>query len=83
MNWQGRTVATPDTLGGKPRIVNTRIGVEFVLDLLASGWSEAWVLKEYPHLSSDDLRAVFAFARDCVKDEVFALRSLRGTAKSA
>lgn len=83
MNWQGRIVATPDTLSGKPRIANTRIGVEFVLDLFASGWSEARVLEEYPHLSSDDLHAVFAFVRDCVKDEVFALRSLQGTAESA
>ena len=59
MHWQSRIVAAPDTLGGKPRIANTRIGVAFVLDLFASGWSEARVLEEYPHLSIDDLHAVF------------------------
>ena len=34
MQSQGRIVATPDTLFGKPRIANTRISVKFVLDLL-------------------------------------------------
>jgi len=41
---QGQIVATPNTLFGKPRIAGTRIGVDFVLDLLASAWSEAKVL---------------------------------------
>ena len=66
MDWQKRIVADTDTLFGKPRIAGTRIGVAFVLDRLASGWSEAQVFESYPHLTPDDLRAVFAFARDCV-----------------
>lgn len=68
MQWQGRIVTTPDTLFGKPRIAGTRIGVEFVLDLLASGWTEDQILAEYPHLKPEDLQAVFAFVRDCMKD---------------
>ena len=40
MDWQGRIVTDPDTLFGKPRIAVTRIGVDFVIDLLASGWPE-------------------------------------------
>ncbi|MDZ4800071.1 MAG: DUF433 domain-containing protein [Bryobacteraceae bacterium] len=74
MDWQGRIVTDPDTLFGKPRIAGTRIGVEFVLDLLASGWSEAKILDSYPHLKPDDLQAVFAFVRDCLKDESFILQ---------
>lgn len=73
MIWQGRIVTTPDTLFGKPRIAGTRIGVEFVLDLLASGWSEARVLEQFPQLVTEDLQAVFAFVRDCMKDETFVL----------
>ena len=75
MDWQGRIVTDSDTLFGKPRIAGTRIGVEFVLDLLASGWSEAKILDGYPHLKPDDLRAVFAFVRDCLKDESFILQA--------
>jgi uncharacterized protein (DUF433 family) len=50
-DWHGRIVSDPDTLFGKPRINGTRIGVEFVLDLLASGWSEAQILDSF-HASS-------------------------------
>jgi uncharacterized protein (DUF433 family) len=69
MDWHGRIVATPDTLFGRPRIAGTRIGVDFVLDLLASGWTEAQILDQYPHLKPEDLQAVFAFVRDCLKDD--------------
>ena len=65
--------ADPIIAGGKPRIAGTRIGVDFVLDLLASGWSEANVLEQYPQLKAEDLQAVFAFVRDCMKDESFVL----------
>ena len=53
----------------------TRIGVDFVLELLASGWSGQRILDEYPQLKADDLQAVFAFVRDCLKDEDFVLRA--------
>lgn len=75
MDWRGRIVSTPDTLWGRPRIAGTRIGVDFVLDLLASGWSEAQILDSYPHVRAEDLQAVFAFVRDCLKDEAFILRA--------
>ena len=71
MDWHERIVSDPDTLFGKPRIKGTRIGVELVLDLMASGWSEAQILESYPHLKLEDLQAVFAFVRDCLKDETY------------
>lgn len=75
MDWQGRIVTTPDTLFGRPRIAGTRIGVDFVLELLASGWSAERVLDEYPQIKAQDLQAVFAFVRDCLKDEDFAIQA--------
>lgn len=75
MDWQGRIVTTPDTLSGRPRIVGTRIGVDLVLDLMASGWSAERILEEYPHVKPEDLQAVFAFVRDCLKDEAFILEA--------
>jgi uncharacterized protein (DUF433 family) len=83
MDWQGRIVTSPDTLFGKPRIAGTRIGVDFVLDLLASGWSEAKILENYPHLKPEDLQAVFAFVRDCLKDESFILDAKAADSTSA
>ncbi|MGZ8217832.1 DUF433 domain-containing protein [Methylomagnum sp.] len=75
MNWQNHIVSDPDTLFGKPRIKGTRIGVEFVLDLLASGWTEAMILENYPHLTPEDLQAVFAFVRECLKEETFIMKT--------
>lgn len=75
MNWQDRIVTTPDTLFGRPRIAGTRIGVDFILELMASGWSSQRFLDEYPQLKSDDLQAAFAFVRDCLKDEDFVLKA--------
>jgi uncharacterized protein (DUF433 family) len=46
----------------------TRISVEFILERMANGWSEQDLLTSYPHLSMDDLKAVFAYLNDCVKD---------------
>jgi len=83
MNWEDRIVATPDTLFGRPRIAGTRIGVDFILDLLASGWNEAKILQEYPHLKPEDLQAVFAFVRDCLKDEDFIMRAKAAGVPSA
>ena len=74
-DWQDRIVTDPDTLFGKPRSRGTRIGVEFLLDLLASGWTEAQILESYPHITPQDLHAVFAFVRDCMKDEVFIMHA--------
>ena len=75
MDWHERITSDADTLFGKPRIKGTRIGVDFILGLLASGWSEAQILDSYPHLKQEDLQAVFAFVRDCLKDETFIMNA--------
>ena len=79
MNWQDRIVTSPETLFGRPRIAGTRIGVDLVLELLAAGWTQQRILDEYPHVKPDDLQAVFAFVRDCMKDEEFVFRAKAGT----
>ncbi len=76
MDWHERITSDADTLSGRPRIKGTRIGVDFILDLLASGWSEAHILDNYPHLKHEDLQAVFAFVRDCLKDETYIMNAV-------
>ena len=83
MNWQDHIVSDADTLFGRPRIKGTRIGVDFVLELLASGWNEAQILENYPHLKAEDLQAVFAFVRECLKDEVFIMQATLHTDRVA
>ncbi len=50
--------------GGKPCIRGLRITVYEVLEYLASGMSEAEILRDFPDLTADDLRACLAFAAD-------------------
>jgi uncharacterized protein (DUF433 family) len=45
-----RITLDPAVLTGKPVIVGTRISVEFVIGLLADGWSEANIFRNYPGL---------------------------------
>lgn len=74
MDWKERIVTDPDTAFGKPRIKGTRITVEFLMGLFAAGWSEQQVLENYPHLSRDDLQAVFALAAEMLSEEDFVVK---------
>jgi uncharacterized protein (DUF433 family) len=62
MNWEGRIVIDPEILCGKPVVKGTRLAVEFVVDLLAQGWTAADVLKNYPGVTQDDILACLAYA---------------------
>ncbi|MDP7158594.1 MAG: DUF433 domain-containing protein [SAR324 cluster bacterium] len=66
-----RIVSDPGVLGGKPVIEGTRISVEFVLELLASGMSETEILEDYPHLTPEGLRAGLAYAAQAFHNEVY------------
>jgi uncharacterized protein (DUF433 family) len=59
-----RIVLDPAVLVGKPVIRGTRLSVEFVVGLLADGWSEADIVANYPGLSHEDVLACLAYTRD-------------------
>lgn len=69
MKWHDYIHSDPSVLAGKPVIRGTRLSVEFLLGLLAEGWAEQEILESYPQLSQDALRAMFAFAVECTRDE--------------
>ena len=69
MDWQDRIVVNPKVLVGKPVIKGTRISVEFVIDLLGRGWTVQQILREYDHLTPDDIQACLAYASDVLKSE--------------
>jgi uncharacterized protein (DUF433 family) len=46
---------------GKPVVKGTRLAVEFVIDLLAQGWTEAEILANYPGLAREDIQACLAY----------------------
>jgi uncharacterized protein (DUF433 family) len=54
---------------GKPVVRGTRLSVEFVIGLLAEGWSDAEILANYPGLTRADILACLAYARDALGSE--------------
>jgi uncharacterized protein (DUF433 family) len=64
-----RITLDPLVLAGKPVIRGTRISVEFVIGLMAEGWNEADIIKNYPGITRDDLMACLAYARDALSSE--------------
>lgn len=69
MNVQDRIEVNPEILVGKPVVKGTRLGVAFLLNLLAQGWTEEDVLRNYPGLTREDLQACFAYASERVEEE--------------
>jgi len=57
-----RIVLDPEILAGKPVIRGTRLAVEFILELLASGQSEGEIQANYPGLTREDILACLSYA---------------------
>ncbi len=69
MDWKGQIVVDPQILQGKPVVRGTRLGVDFILGLYAAGWTDAQVIESYPQLSSESIRAAFAYAAEVLGAE--------------
>ena len=69
MDCQERITADPKVLVGKPVIKGTRIAVEFVIELLGRGWTMDRILREYDHLTMEDLQACLLYAGEVLKLE--------------
>ena len=63
-------VASPGVLGGKPCIRGTRISVEHVLELLASGASRDDVLRAHPQLTREGFDAALLYAAQAMRNEL-------------
>lgn len=73
MDWRDHIEVNPEVMGGKPVIRDTRITVEIILDWLAAGWSEAELFENYPRLTREGLKAVFAMSREIVSQQHYDL----------
>jgi uncharacterized protein (DUF433 family) len=66
-----RIVSDPDILGGKPIVRGTRISVEFILELVASGGSVADIVRNYPFLTEPDVREAILFAAGSLRNDIY------------
>ena len=69
MDWKARIVIDPEILVGKPVLKGTRLAVEFIIDLMAQGWTEQEILRNYPGITREDIQACLAYASETLKVE--------------
>jgi uncharacterized protein (DUF433 family) len=67
MPWQDRIIVDPAILTGKPIVKGTRLAVEFILELLAEGWTHEQIEHNFPSLIDGDIPAALHYAADVLK----------------
>jgi uncharacterized protein (DUF433 family) len=64
VDYRNRITIEPGKRGGKPCVRGLRITVYDVLEYLASGMSQEEILRDFPDLTVEDIRACLAFAAE-------------------
>ena len=64
-----RIVIDPEVLSGKPVIKGTRIPVYLIIELLANDIAEKEILRQYPTLKKEDIKAALLYASKCIENE--------------
>jgi len=70
MNYQEHIIRDPQICGGEPVIRGTRVLLRTILASLAEGSSDSEILNSFPAMTSDDLRAVIAFAATSAEEDL-------------
>ncbi len=60
----------PSVLGGKPTVKGTRLSVEFIMELFASGATKDEIIRDYPQLTAEAIEEALHYAAQAVKNEV-------------
>ena len=69
MNASDYIVVDPAILAGKPIIRGTRLSVEFIVQLLAQGWTELDIQTNYPGITHEQITACLQYAADVLGSE--------------
>jgi len=70
-----RITMEPGKCGGRPCIRGMRVRVQDILDMLAAGTREDEILRDYPYLEPDDIRAAVAYAAAYLDHTVLPART--------
>ena len=73
MNWRDHVTVDPEVCHGQACLRGTRVMVSVVLDNLADGMSEDEILRSYPTLTREAVRAAIAYAADLSRERVVAI----------
>ena len=69
MDWKRLVTSVPEVMHGTACFQGTRIPVSVVLDNLAEGLSSEEIVKDYPPLTLDDIRAAISYAANLTREE--------------
>ena len=69
-----RIELNPEIMLGKPVISGTRLPAEIIVEKIADGATVEDILKQYPFLEEEDIKAALHYAANLMKtDDIFAL----------
>jgi len=67
--WRERIIVDPKIHHGDPCIKGTRVPVSILIGSLADGMTESEIIKEYPQLKPEDVKAALAYAAEVMQQE--------------
>ena len=67
----GRIILNPKIMAGKPIIKGTRLSVQYILNLLANGYTVDELLKEYNGLKKEDITACLVYASETIENTTY------------
>ena len=70
IDWRNHIESDSDILRGKPIVKGTRLSVEFLVERLADGWTEAEIMESYPNITKDSINAIYAYVYEVLKDSM-------------
>ena len=70
INWKNFVTINPEVHHGEPCIKGTRIPVAILVGSVADGMTIEEVVKEYPQITSEAVRAALAYAADVLRQEI-------------
>lgn len=83
MNYRDHFTRDPDICGGAPVVRGTRVTLRTLLASLAEGCEEEEILRNFPAVTKEDLKAVIAFAAASAEEDLPVLEVPRFDADSA
>jgi uncharacterized protein (DUF433 family) len=70
IHWKDFVVIDPEIHHGEPCIKGTRIPVAIILGSIADGMTIEDIIKEYPQLKPEAVRAALSYAADAVRQDI-------------
>ena len=75
MVWQDYITVDPSVCHGKACIKGTRIMVSVILDNLAAGIDADEIIRSYPSLNQESVKAAIAYAAEMARERVVGMPS--------